>query len=239
MISIFDLHKNYGKFQVLKGINLTVASGSVLGLVGPNACGKTTLIKCLLGLVNFSQGKINIQNYDTKSGDHYKKMIGYMPQNPDFPKNLKIQEIFQMMADLRDQSPQFKDELIECFSLKKSLEKPFGVLSGGTKQKVASVSALMFDSPVLILDEPTVGLDPLSGAVFKEIVRQRAKKGAAIIIVSHVLSELEQVASDIAFIFEGKVFIKTSLEDLRKKSFDSSLERTVVEIFNERNREET
>lgn len=234
MISISALHKNYGSFEVLKGIDLNIQDGQVLGLVGPNACGKTTLMKCLLGLCHFSKGKVRIQNLDIENGTEYRKLVGYMPQNPDFPGNLQVQEILKMMEDLRGESAKFKNELIEYFSLEDSLDKAFEVLSGGTKQKVAAVLAFMFEVPVLILDEPTVGLDPVSGAKFKELVRERAKAGSTVIIVSHVLSELEQVATDIAFIFEGKVLAATSLDELRKKSTD--LEKAVMEIFEEKSR---
>lgn len=236
MISISALHKSYGNFQVLKGIDLTIQDGSVLGLVGPNACGKTTLMKCLLGLSHFSKGKVIIQDQDVEVGDEYRSMIGYMPQNPDFPGNLKVREILKMMEDLRGETAKFKNELIEYFSLNDSLDKTFEVLSGGTKQKVAAVLAFMFEVPILVLDEPTVGLDPVSGSKFKELVRVRAKSGATIIIVSHVLSELEQVATDIAFIFEGKVIAVTSLEDLKKKAADASLEKAVMEIFEDNTR---
>lgn len=236
MISISALHKSYGNFQVLKGIDLTIQDGSVLGLVGPNACGKTTLMKCLLGLSHFSKGKVIIQDQDIEVGDEYRSMIGYMPQNPDFPGNLKVREILKMMEDLRGETAKFKNELIEYFSLNDSLDKTFEVLSGGTKQKVAAVLAFMFEVPILVLDEPTVGLDPVSGGKFKELVRLRAKSGATIIIVSHVLSELEQVATDIAFIFEGKVIAVTSLEDLKKKAADASLEKAVMEIFEDNTR---
>ncbi|MDD4974979.1 MAG: ABC transporter ATP-binding protein [Bacteriovorax sp.] len=240
MISISALHKSYGKYQVLKGIDLTIENGTVLGLVGPNACGKTTLMKCLLGLAHFSKGKVIIQNLDIEMGTEYRRMIGYMPQNPDFPGNLQVREILEMMEDLRGESAKFKNDLIEYFSLEDSLDKTFEVLSGGTKQKVAAVLAFMFEVPILILDEPTVGLDPVSGAKFKELVRTRAKSGATIIIVSHVLSELEQVATDIAFIFEGKVLATTSLFELKKKAGDSagnsSLENAVMEIFLEKSR---
>ena len=236
MILISELHKKYGKFKVLNGINLKVDKGMVLGLVGPNACGKTTLIKCLLGLSHYSTGKITIQDCDIQTGNEYRRLIGYMPQNPDFPGNLKVQEIFKMMEDLRGEPAKFKDHLIDYFSLEDSMEKKLEVLSGGTKQKVAAVLAFMFEVPILILDEPTVGLDPVAGSKFKELVRERAKSGTTIIIVSHVLSELEQVATDVSFIFDGKVLTTMSLDELKKKSIDSSLEKAVMEIFHEKNR---
>lgn len=235
MISITDLHKSYKKIPVLAGVDLTVKEGSVLGLIGPNACGKTTLMKCILGLTHFKSGKITIENLDVGASVEYRKKIGYMPQNPDFPGNLKVKEIFDMMEDLRGITAKFKNQLIEYFSLEDSMEKAIEILSGGTKQKVAAVLAFMFEVPILILDEPTVGLDPLSGAKFKELVRARAKEGVTIIIISHVLSELEQVVSDLAFIFEGKVITTTSLLDLKNKAQastgDSSLEKEVMEIF--------
>ena len=240
MISILDLHKNYGKFPVLKGIDLSIPKGTVLGLVGPNACGKTTLMKCLLGLTHFAQGKVTINNQDIAIGNEYRRMVGYMPQNPDFPGNLRVREILKMMEDLRGEEAKFKTELLSHFSLEDSLDKTFEVLSGGTKQKVAAVLAFMFDVSILILDEPTVGLDPISGSKFKELVRARANSGTTVIIVSHVLSELEQIVTDIAFIFEGKVIATTSLIELKNKVGhtlgDSSLEKAVMEIFSKKSR---
>ena len=240
MITISDLHKNYGKIQVLKGIDLLIPKGTILGLVGPNACGKTTLMKCILGLAHFTKGNVLINNQDIVIGDEYRRMVGYMPQNPDFPGNLKVREILKMMEDLRGEKAIFKNELIENFSLEESLDKTFEVLSGGTKQKVAAVLAFMFDVKILILDEPTVGLDPITASKFKELIRARAAMGTTIIIVSHVLSELEQIVTDIAFIFEGKVIATTSLLELKKKGGEisgcPSLEKAVMDIFSEKSR---
>lgn len=237
MIAISGLQKHYGKLHILKGITLAANDGCVLGLVGPNACGKTTLMKCVLGLTHFSLGSIAVQGHDVKSGTEYRRLVGYMPQNPDFPPNLRVREVFKMMEDLHGAPATYREALIESFSLEDSLDKTFEVLSGGTKQKVAVVVAFMFERPVFILDEPTVGLDPVSAAQFKELVRERAKAGATVLIVSHVLSELEQVASEIAFIFEGTVLAVTSMEDLKNKSLNSSLDHAVIEIFSQKMRD--
>ncbi len=239
MIKIQNLHKNYGSLEALKGISLNLHTGMVLGLVGPNACGKTTLMKCLLGLTQFSRGQVWVKGYDISQGTEYRRYVGYMPQNPDFPENLFVSEIFSMMEDLRGEAAPFKQELIQYFSLEDSLERPFGKLSGGTKQKVSVVLAFMFDVAVLVLDEPTVGLDPVSAAKFKDLVRKRAASNAAILIVSHVLSELEQVASDFAFVFEGKILASTSLRELKMRSENSSLDHAILEIFSGKYRVES
>jgi len=232
MIQIQKLKKKYGKLTALDGVSFEIKSGSITGLVGPNGCGKTTLIKSILGLVVPEEGNIFVQGMSVRENWEYRRHIGYMPQNPEFPGNLTIQELLDLLEDVRGVHAPFRQELFEVFQLGHHGEKPFSSLSGGTKQKVAAVAALMFQTEILILDEPTVGLDPFSAIQFKEIVRKRAQEGASVLLVSHLVSELEQMVNRMIFVLDGQVHFSGSIEELRKQMGSTeNLEAVVVRMM--------
>ncbi len=214
MLKIVNLKKKYNEVLALDGINLQVVPGRVTGFVGPNGCGKSTLIKSILGLVIPDEGEILIDGVNIKNNYEYRSRIGYMPQHPALPENLMVKEIFSLLEDLREQDAPLKNELIELFNLDKYLNMYSNQLSGGTKQKVSIVSALMFNPEVVILDEPTVGLDPLQTIHFKKILQKFISQNKIVILVSHVLSEVEQLVNDMVFMLEGRVRLVTDLNAL-------------------------
>lgn len=234
MIAIDRLVKTYGKHEVLRGIDLVVRDGLVTGIAGPNACGKTTLIKTILGLVVPDRGEIRIDGELTGGESGFRRKIGYMPQNPRFPVNLSLHELMTMLEDLRGEKSAVRHELVTYFSLNSCLDKPFGHLSGGTKQKAAAVIALLFDPPVVILDEPTAGLDPLSSVRFKDLVRRKSQEGKTIVLVSHLMSEVEQLATDIVFMSEGEIAFSGTVDSLRSKTGEADVERALARIFEDR-----
>lgn len=234
MIRIQGLSKSYGRIQALQGVDLTLRSGQVTGLLGPNACGKTTLIKSILGLVIPDSGTIEIDGRAIGSDGQHRRLIGYLPQNPDFPANLSIRELLEMMADIRGEKASRREELVRLFGLESSLGRVFSTLSGGTKQKVGATLAFMFDSPFLILDEPTVGLDPVAALHLKGLIRDAVTRGRTVLLVSHIVSEIEQLVSDIAFLLEGKVVYSGSLESALARRPGSRLEDSIVALMAER-----
>ncbi len=236
MIRLVDLKKSYAAVNALNGVSAQVKPGSITGIVGPNGCGKTTLIKCILGLVVPDQGQIFVDGVEVHSrGWRHRENLGYMPQNPEFPGNLRVNELLEMMADIRGVAPQSRSELIDRFEVQPFLDRPFGTLSGGTKQKVAVVSALMFNPKIIILDEPTVGLDPVSARRFKDLIKARAASGAAVLLVSHILSEMDQLVDNMVFMLEGRVEFSGAASDLRKLSEEGlSIESAVIQFLERR-----
>lgn len=231
MIEVRGLTKNYGAREVLGGIDLRIGEGRITGLAGPNGCGKTTLIKCLLGLAVPTGGEIRIAGRPVDDGGRFRRLIGYMPQAADFPPNLRLSELLRMLEDLRGEKAPEKDRLIALFGLGEAMDRPFGHLSGGTRQKLAAVAALMFDAPLIVLDEPTAGLDPLSRVTFKDLLLEKAATGKTILFVSHFMSEIEALASRIVFLSEGRVVHDGPVDRLIEETNEPDLERALTRLF--------
>lgn len=167
MIRLIQIEKKFGKFEVLKGISFNVEPGKITAIVGPNGSGKTTIIKSILGLVKPDDGDILINEKSVLGDFLYRRDIGYMPQTTSFPENLTVKEVIRMICDLRNVKMNLNDYLINKLNLSAELGKQIKNLSGGNKQKVSALIALMFDPSIIILDEPTAGLDPVSSSHFK------------------------------------------------------------------------
>lgn len=230
MVRIEKLEKNYGKRKVLRGLDVAIRRGTITGIAGPNACGKTTLIKCLLGIVVPDGGSVVVEGRPVTSEWEYRRRIGYMPQYPDFPANLKVGELLAMLEDLRGNPAPRRRELMEYFELGSIADQGFGQLSGGTKQKVAAVAAFMFDAPLIVLDEPTAGLDPLSTLRFKDLLRREALSGKTILLVSHIMTEVDQLVEDMLFVIEGRAVYSGSLSELKSATGQDDLERAITEL---------
>ncbi len=234
MIKIDNLHKNFGKNQVLKGIDLSIAEGGIFAILGPNGSGKTTLIKSILGMVIPNKGDIFIDDTPIKKSWKYRQQIDYLPQIANFPANLTVQELVRMIKDLRNK-PGDDAALITSFQLTPFLNKKLNNLSGGTKQKVNLVLTLMFDSPLIILDEPTTGLDPIALLELKKIIQIEKAKGKTILITSHIMSFVEEVADEIVFLLEGKVYFKGNISTLKEKTKENDFEHAIANLLKENN----
>ncbi len=215
MIEIKNLTKKFNKFTALNQVNIRFNDGHSVALIGPNGCGKTTLIKCILGLNVVEDGDILVNNESVKEHYLYRKNIGYMPQIGRYPENMTIAQTIQMIKDTRKVSESELDtELLEAFELESIFDKKMRTLSGGTTQKVSAVLAFLFNPGIIILDEPTAGLDPLASEILKNKIIKEKNKGKLIIITSHLLSELDDIVSEIVFMNEGKVIVHQSVEEL-------------------------
>jgi Cu-processing system ATP-binding protein len=203
MISFNRIYKNFGKLEALHDVTLEVNSSKSYALIGPNGSGKTTLIKTLLGLVIPTSGEILFDGKSISNDWKYREKIGYMPQIGRYPDNIGIGQLIDMMKNIRPKHDKFDDELIDNFKLYKMYDKKMHSLSGGTRQKVSAALAFLFNAPVLILDEPTAGLDPLSAEILKEKILQEKSKGKLLLIPSHILNDLDELATDIIYMFEG------------------------------------
>jgi Cu-processing system ATP-binding protein len=230
MIQLKGIRKRFGAVPVLDGIDLDLRAGRVTAIVGPNGAGKTTLIKSLLGLTRPDSGVVSIDGTTTDREGTYRAAIGYMPQIARYPDNLTGADLFAMMADLRRMRAR-DVELVESLGLSDHLDKPLRVLSGGTRQKINAALAFLFAPRILILDEPTAGLDPASSAVLKDKILAERALGRTFIVTSHVMSELEEVSDDIALLVEGRIRFSGPVADLKRLTRQLNLERAVARFM--------
>ena len=238
MITINGLEKRYGAQRVLRGVDLDVRRDSVTAVVGPNGAGKTTLIKSILGLVRPDAGTIRVDDVLVGEDCAYRARIGYMPQIARYPHNLTARELLAMLADLRRAAPgagpiQRDESLVDQLALRDQLDKPLRTLSGGTRQKVNAVAAFLFSPELLILDEPTAGLDPAASAVLKDRILAERVAGRTVIVTSHFMSELEELATDVVFLLEGTVRYAGPLDELLRRTRKANLGRAISQLMTE------
>jgi len=229
MIEVRDLHKSYKKNHVIKGVNFKVDSKGIYALLGPNGSGKTTLIKTLLGMVLPDEGEVWVNGADIKKGYIYREQLNYMPQIANFPANIKVKELIRMIIDIRSQPAEY-ETLIEQFGLQPYLDHKLSNLSGGSAQKVNLVLTFMFDNPYYILDEPTTGLDPKALIHFKQLLKREKKKGKTILITTHIMPFVEEVADEIIYILEGIIGFKGSIPDLLSQYGSRDVEHAIAQM---------
>ena len=209
------LQKNFGQFQALKDVSFEVNAGEVLGYIGPNGAGKSTTIRILLGIIRATQGKVQIFGKDVwQDSIEIHKKIAYVPGDVYLWPNLSGGETIDLFLKLHGAINQEKrDQLIKKFDL--NPKKKVRSYSKGNRQKIALIAALATEAELYIFDEPTSGLDPLMEAVFQEEVKALKAAGKAIILSSHILSEVEKLADRVAVIRKGEIVETGTLDDLR------------------------
>jgi Cu-processing system ATP-binding protein len=230
MIEFTKIHKRFGKLTVLDGLDLEIKKGGIFAILGPNGSGKTTLIKCLLGMVIPNKGDIKFEDKSVLGKWNYRNNLNYLPQIANFPHNLTVDELIKMVKNLRPKESNEK-ELIQMFGLKDFLNKKLRNLSGGTKQKVNIVLTFMFDSDVFILDEPTTGLDPISLIHLKGLIQKEKEKGKTILITTHIMSFVNEVADEIVFLLDGKIYFKGSIQALKDQTNNNNLEQAIANLI--------
>ena len=233
MIRIENLSKKFGKNRVLKNINLTIEEGKVTAIVGPNGSGKTTLIKSILGLVKPTEGLIEVDGESIKDDYLYRNKIGYMPQVAKYPENLTGNEILSLIKSIRSKDEYSDEELLSSLKLNSEMEKPFKSLSGGTKQKISALIAFAFNAKIIILDEPTAGLDPISSSYFKDLVLSQRQKSKTIVLTSHLMNEVQELSDEIIFLLEGEIKFKGSVQSLLEYKKETRLVRAIAELMNQ------
>ncbi len=231
VIWIKNVSKRFGRLRVLDNVSLAVREGAVTAVLGPNASGKTTLIKCILGLVSPGEGEIYVEDEPVRGRWEYREKIGYMPQISRFPDNLTVDEVFAMLIDIRraDESTLDK-ELIDRFDLAAIGRQRLGTLSGGTRQKINAAIAFLFGPKILLLDEPTVGLDPVSASRFKDKLRKERDAGKTVVITTHLAGEVEELADHVIYMLEGRPYFEGTVEELKRKANQPRLERAIVQL---------
>ena len=234
MIVANNITKKFGKLKALDNVSVHFSKGECIALLGPNGCGKTTFIKSLLGMVVPNSGTIHFDNELIADKWMYRSRIGYMPQIGRYPENMTIANVIDMMKDIRKGSNVSHDEdLVKSFGLNGIMQKKMRTLSGGTTQKVSAALAFMFHPDVLILDEPTAGLDPLSSEKLKEKIIKEKQNGKLILITSHVLSELDDLITEVFYMQEGKLLFHKKMDALKAETGEIKLSSAIARIMSE------
>lgn len=232
MIRIENLKKKFKKLHALDDINALFNQGQVISLIGPNGSGKTTLIKCILGMVRADSGSIYVNGKQINGDPSYRSQIGYMPQIGRYPDNMKVGQLFRMLKNIRKiPETELDTDLLVRFNLVSIFDKPMRTLSGGTRQKVSAALAFYFNPTILILDEPTAGLDPLSSELLKEKIMQEKQKNKLILITSHILSDLDELTTDVMYLQEGKMIFYKELSALKKETNEEKLGKAIASIM--------
>lgn len=233
MITIKGLRKDFGPRTVLDDLNLEIPSGQATGIVGPNGSGKTTTIKALLGLVKPTAGSIHVDGESIKGKWDYRQKIGYMPQMARYPENMTVAELFEFIKKVRGNDTDRDKELLSYFDLEHETNKKMRALSGGMRQKVGAILAMMFDPQILIFDEPTAGLDPHASVQFKDLVHQEKERGKTVLLTTHIMSEIEELADYLIFIVGGQIRYHGPMQELIDKQKEQRLEGAVAKMMEE------
>lgn len=204
MLRVNKIIKSYGKKFRLDVENLTLESPNVITLLGPNGSGKTTFLKILLGLVNPKTGDAEYKGKNINDDFTFKYDLSYMPQTAIYPENLKVKEIIEITKALKNHTEDYDYELYEQYRIDGILESRFSSLSQGTKQKIAAAIVFMFRSSVIILDEPTAGLDPYAAELLKSKILKE-KTGRMILFTTHIISDVTELSDRLIFLHEGRI----------------------------------
>ncbi len=232
MIDLRGIRKHYGRVAALAGVDLELRPGEVVGLVGPNGAGKTTLLKVLLGLVRPDAGELRVDGVPTRPGPAFRATLGYMPQVAAFPGNLTGAEVLRLLAALR-RNPVPVDGLVDRLRLAGELGRPVALLSEGTRQKLSAVVAFAFAPALLVLDEPTAGLDPLAATVLKDAILAERARGRMLLISSHVMAEFEELCDRVVFLADGCVRFSGRPGELSASTGQLTLERAIAALMSE------
>ncbi|HSR48380.1 MAG TPA: ABC transporter ATP-binding protein [Anaerolineales bacterium] len=219
LIELQDLTKRYGEKTAVDEVSLSVHGGEIFGFLGPNGAGKTTTIKAIVGLLRPTSGGVRVAGYDVQTHPlQAKAASGYVPDEPNLYPKLTGRELLRFVGDLYGlESAQVDrriDELVRLFDLQAAVDNTLDSYSHGMRQKASLAAALVHDPRVLVLDEPTVGLDPKSARLIKDILRQMAERGAAVFLSTHILEIAERMCDRIGIIQQGRLIASGTMEEL-------------------------
>ena len=236
-IKIENVHKFYGKVHALRGLNLEVLQGEIFGFLGPNGAGKTTTIRCMLDLIRPNSGRIHVFGIDPqRSPQAVKEKAGYLPGDLKLEGDFTARDFFKHIRKLRGDNRPWKDILNLAERLDLDLDKKIKTLSQGNKQKVGLIQCFLSNVPLLLLDEPTLGLDPLMKQEILNIIREQQEEGKTVFFSSHILSEVQKVADRVGIIRKGALVEIANTDDLIGRSltratvqFDAEVPPTAFE----------
>jgi ABC-2 type transport system ATP-binding protein len=226
----------YGSFVAVDNISFIVNPGEIYGLLGPNGAGKTSTLKTIIGLVQPASGRIEVYGKPVSDEIAVKSMIGYVPEEIILMDSLTPREFLEFVASIRrlnsDTVNTRLGKLVSAFQLREYFDTPIAALSKGNKQKVAIIAALLHEPPILILDEPLLGLDAFSSKILKELMVFHAKKGGAVIFSTHIMEVAERLCTRVGIIHRGRMVGEGTVEGLRRivKSAEGSLEEIFLKV---------
>ena len=233
MIEIKNVSKTYnGKKKVLKNISFKIEGGEIFAFIGHNGAGKTTMIKCIMGILDFEEGDILVDNKSIKEEPlECKRIMAYVADNPDLYENMKAIDFINFICDMYEVSEDIRREntlkYAKIFEIEDKLNDDISSFSHGMKQKIALIAALAHDPKVFIMDEPFVGLDPKAVYDMKEIMRDMAKDGKTIFFSTHILDVAEKLCDRVAIIKDGTIVKVGKMKDIKG---DESLEQVFLEL---------
>lgn len=233
MIEIKNVSKTYnGKKKVLKNISFKIEGGEIFAFIGHNGAGKTTMIKCIMGILDFEEGDILVDNKSIKEEPlECKRIMAYVADNPDLYENMKAIDFINFICDMYEVSENIRREntlkYAKMFEIEDKLNDDISSFSHGMKQKIALIAALAHDPKVLIMDEPFVGLDPKAVYDMKEIMRDMVKNGKTIFFSTHILDVAEKLCDRVAIIKDGTIVKVGKMKDIKG---DESLEQVFLEL---------
>ncbi|RAK18400.1 ABC-2 type transport system ATP-binding protein [Anoxybacillus vitaminiphilus] len=229
MIHVHELTKIFNKYNRIENISFTVKKGKCFALCGENGTGKSTIIKMITGIMKPTSGEVILNGCKVGKDNEYKKQFSFMPDHLLFSNMLTGYEVLLFFAELRNIEKEKVDELLKAVGLYEERHKKMKYYSKGMQQRLALAHALLPNAPILILDEPTNGLDPYWVYRFKEMMMEQKRNGTTILFSTHILSIIEEIADQAAFIHRGNMFVCDSVADLRQQN--KSLERVFFNMF--------
>ncbi len=235
LLQLERLHKSYGTKHAVRELSLSLPGGEIFGLLGPNGAGKTTTFKMIVGLLEPSSGRVLVNGYDIQAQPlEAKRTLGFVPDTPLLYEKLSAMEFLLFVSDLynveRQKASRRARELLKIFDLEENADDLIDSFSHGMKQKTALAAALIHDPRLLILDEPTVGLDPKSARLIKDILRQQTRRGVSVLVSTHILEIAERMCDRIGIISQGELIAVGTVTELRGAQTGSSLEDIFLEL---------
>lgn len=230
-INIDHISKRFGNIQALNDVHTQLYDDQCIALIGPNGCGKSTLIKSILGLVIPDQGNIVVNGININTNSNYRENIGYMPQTGRYPDHMKVHQVFDLIGKIRHSNKHQDFELYESYTISAIANQYMHTLSGGTRQKISAVLAFMYSPSILILDEPTSGLDPISAETLKSKIKKVNEEGKLVIITSHILSDLDELCSHVIYMQEGQVLINKPFYKLQSETNEIKLTKMITQLI--------
>jgi ABC-2 type transport system ATP-binding protein len=243
IVSIHNLKKNYGTKEVLKGIDLEITSGQIIGYIGPNGAGKSTTVKILCGLISEFEGEINIFEKDLRTQTlDIKKQVGYIPENAVLYESLTPMEFMEFIGEMRsldlDQTRKKAEALMSIFEMKANINQRISTFSKGMRQKVLICSSLLHNPDLIFMDEPLSGLDANSVIMVKEMLTHLSREGKTVFYSSHIMDVVEKISDRIILIDQGIVIADGSFTELSKLANDVNLEKMFTRLTGNTNHEE-